>query len=56
MIRAVIAGWEEGVLGMLEGGLRKLVIPARLGYGSSGIGPIPPDAVLVFDVRMIRAQ
>lgn len=42
----VIAGWEQGLLDMCVGEKRTLTIPPELGYGSSGIGPIPPNAVL----------
>jgi FKBP-type peptidyl-prolyl cis-trans isomerase len=53
---AVIAGWEDGVLGMRVGGRRQLVIPPHLGYGAAGAGAIPPDAVLIFDVTMVDAK
>ncbi len=50
----VIQGWEEGVLGMKEGEVRHLVIPASLGYGAQGAGNvIPPNATLEFDVEAV---
>lgn len=56
-IGQVIAGWDQGVVGMKVGGKRTLIIPSALGYGSTGAGSaIPPNASLVFDVELLSVQ
>jgi FKBP-type peptidyl-prolyl cis-trans isomerase FkpA len=53
----VIRGFDQGVAGMRVGGVRRLVIPPDLGYGSQGSGNrIPPNATLVFEVELVNVQ
>lgn len=52
----VIRGWDQGVAGMQVGGIRRLVLPPALAYGSTGSGSIPPNATLIFEVELLAIQ
>jgi FKBP-type peptidyl-prolyl cis-trans isomerase len=50
----MIKGWEEGIVGLKVGGLRKLIVPPHLGYGEHGYGSVPPNAMLEFELELLR--
>ncbi|MEK7176066.1 MAG: FKBP-type peptidyl-prolyl cis-trans isomerase [Patescibacteria group bacterium] len=52
----VIRGWDEGVLGMREGGRRVLTIAPDYGYGAQSAGPLPPNSTLVFEVELLNVE
>jgi hypothetical protein len=49
----VIPGWDKGMDGMKVNGLRKIYVPAKLGYGAKGAGRVvPPNSNLVYEVEL----
>lgn len=51
----LIKGWNEGMIGMKEGGTRLLVIPPEIGYGKGG-GPIPANTTLIFEIELLEVK
>jgi FKBP-type peptidyl-prolyl cis-trans isomerase len=52
----VIIGWKVGFQLLQVGDSATLYIPSGLAYGENGNGPIPPNANLVFGVKLIDVQ
>lgn len=55
-VKGVIPGWTQALKMMKEGAKWELVIPPELAYGSQGMGPIPPDSTLIFEVELISVN
>ena len=53
-LNQVIRGWTDGVPGMKVGGMRRLIIPSDMAYGSArAASNIPPNSDLVFDIELV---
>lgn len=50
--KAIIPGWDEGLLLLNKGEKAIFIIPSSLAYGEQGNGPIAPFSTLVFDVEL----
>lgn len=49
----LVPGWVEALQLMRPGDEWELYLPPNLGYGEQGAGPIPPNSVLVFRIRLL---
>lgn len=52
-LAGLIPGFRQAAVGMQPGGIRQVFIPAALAYGATGSGDIPPNADLVFEIKLL---
>lgn len=52
-LNGVIPGWQIGIPLIAKGGVIRLIIPSALAYGCTGVGSIPPNSILYFDVTLV---
>ena len=52
--RQVVAGLSRGVIGMRVGGVRRLRVSPHLGYRDQPVPGVPANAVLHFEVELLR--
>ena len=53
-VTSAIAGWTEALQMMKTGDKWRLFVPSELAYGEEGFGPVPPNAVLIFDLELLE--
>ncbi len=52
-LKTLIPAWIEAMQQMREGDEWVIWVPPSLGYGSRQVGPIPPNSVLVFRLKLV---
>jgi FKBP-type peptidyl-prolyl cis-trans isomerase len=55
-VSEVIPAWQEALQLMPVGSKWQLYVPAKLGYGERGSGPIPPNSTLIFDIELVAIK
>ena len=55
-VDGVIAGWTEALQIMKEGSKWELFVPSELAYGRRGMGRIPRNSSLIFEVELVSVE
>ena len=55
-VSQLIAGWQDALSLLKNGGEIKLIIPPQLGYGAKNTGVIPPNSILVYELEVLEVK
>ena len=61
-LEKMIKGWQDGLPGMLVGGVRRLTVPPELGYGTQalkdgdGIVLAPANSTLIYEIELLGVR
>ena len=55
-VNGVFKAWQEAIAAMKPGEKRRLFVPPELGYGNSPPPSIPPGALLIYDLELVRVE
>ena len=55
-LSGLITGWQEGIPLIATGGKITLYLPPTLAYGSSGVGIIPANSNLIFEIDLVKVN
>lgn len=55
-VRSLIAGWQDALSFVSEGGKLKVIIPPQLGYGSKNTELVPPNSILLYEMTVVEVR
>ena len=55
-LRSVVKGWREALLMMRPGARWQLFVPPDLAYGNSPPPAVPPGALLIYQLELVRVE
>lgn len=55
-VNSVIPAWREALLAMKPGARWRLFVPPELGYGVDSPPPLPPGALIVYDLELLQVD
>jgi FKBP-type peptidyl-prolyl cis-trans isomerase len=55
-VNSVLKAWREAFLAMKPGATWQLFVPPELGYGANSPPAVPPGALLVYELELLRVE